>query len=83
MAAATPSCQETKNSPTEIAAGSSTAPRNGVSRFATNATTSGALAAMAWRAIAVLSAENQPSGMSVSRSAIRCWVSFTSAKPMR
>ena len=35
IAAATPSCQETKNRPTVIAAGSSTAPRNGVSRFAT------------------------------------------------
>jgi hypothetical protein len=38
---------------------------------------------MACRAIAVLSAVNQPRGMSVSLSAIRCWVSLTSAKPMR
>ena len=83
IAAATPSCQEKKNNPTVIAAGSNTAPTKGVSRLAMKPTSSGPLAEMAWRAIAVLSAVNQPSSTSVSRSAIACWVSSTSANPMR
>ncbi|TEA09775.1 hypothetical protein CCUG60884_00169 [Mycobacteroides salmoniphilum] len=69
MSAATPSFHEMKNSPMVMAAGSSTAPIMGVSRLAMNPTRSGPPEEMAWRAIAVRSAVNQPSGMWVSRSA--------------
>ncbi len=59
--AAAPSCQDTGSSATAMAAGSSTAVTNGVSRFTASPTSSGPVAAIACRAVAVLSALNHSS----------------------
>ena len=64
-----------------MAAGSSTAEISGVSRLTTRPTSSGPLAAIACRAVAVFSAVNQSSRTSGSRSATSCWLWSSTAKP--
>lgn len=64
-----------------MAAGSSTAEINGVSRLTTRPTSSGPVAAIACRAVAVCSAVNQSSRTPGSRSATSCWLWSSTAKP--
>ncbi|CKR46752.1 Uncharacterised protein [Mycobacterium tuberculosis] len=79
--AATPSCQEIGNRASAITAGSRIALVNGVTRLTTRPTSSGPVAAIACRAVAVFSAVNQSNRTTGSRSATSCWVWLRTAKP--
>jgi hypothetical protein len=64
-----------------MTAGSRIAVVSGVSRLTTRPTSSGPVAAIACRDVAVLSAVNQSSRTCGSRSATSCWVWSRTAKP--